>query len=147
MLHGGAIPPPPPSPRARPHHPPMGGRRGADRTFPLSRWGASVHLEEELIQRRGGKKEKKKRRNTSSSPPHGDLISRNSSSNTHGTYESPQFFLKMSDLKPLPVMTLTKNTSVHYARWSIRLVVMIHKIHRFLFSFANIDFAEIASRI
>ena len=59
----------------------------------------------------------------------------------------PNFFLKMSDLKPFPMMSLTKNTSVHYARWSIRLVVMIHKIHRFLFSFANIDFADYASRI
>ena len=62
----------------------MGGRKGADRTC--------VDHEEELIQRRGGKKRKKRRRNTSSSPPHGDLISRNSSSNTLGTYESPQFF-------------------------------------------------------
>jgi len=76
-----------------------------------------------------------------------NLIRRNSSSNTLGTYESPQFVLKMSDLKPFPMMSLTKNTSVHYARWSIRLVVMIHKIHCFLFSFANIDFAEIASRL
>jgi hypothetical protein len=41
--------PPPPSPRARPRHPPMGGRRGADQTLPLSRMGASVHLEKELI--------------------------------------------------------------------------------------------------
>ena len=52
--------PPPPSPRARPHHPPMGGRRGADQTLPLSRMGASVYLEEELIQRRGGEKGEKK---------------------------------------------------------------------------------------
>ena len=59
----------------------------------------------------------------------------------------PNCFLKMSDLKPFPMMSLTKNTSVHYARWSIRLVVMIHKIHRFLFSNANIDFADYASRI
>jgi len=83
--------PPPPPPRVRPHHPPMGGRRGADRTLPLSRRGASVHLEQELIQRRGGKRKRKKRRNTSSSPPHGNIISHNSSSNTLGTYDSPLF--------------------------------------------------------
>jgi len=64
--------------------------------LPVSCGVASVHLEEELIHnrisgtRRGGKKGKK-RRDTSSSPPRGSLISRNSSSNTVGTYESPPF--------------------------------------------------------
>ena len=38
-----------------------------------------------------GKKKGKNRRDTSSSPSHGSLISRNSSSNTVGTYESPPF--------------------------------------------------------
>jgi hypothetical protein len=58
---------------------------------------ASLHLEEELIHNRisgtrgGEKKKEKKRRDTSSPPPHGSLISRNSSSNTVGTYESPPF--------------------------------------------------------
>ncbi len=42
--------------------------------------------------KRGGKRGEKRRRNTSSSPPYGDLIRRTSSSNTLGTYESPQFF-------------------------------------------------------
>ena len=41
--------------------------------------------------KRGEKNKGKKRRDTSSSPPHGSLISRNSSSNTVGTYESPPF--------------------------------------------------------
>ncbi len=41
--------------------------------------------------KRGKKNKGKKRRDTSSSPPHGSLISRNSSSNTVGTYESPPF--------------------------------------------------------
>ncbi len=59
----------------------------------------------------------------------------------------PNLILKMSDLKPLPMMTLTKNTSVHYAGSIIWLAVMIQKIHRFLFPFANIDFAEIVSRL
>ena len=81
---------------ARPHPPPRGGRRGADRMLPVSCGVASVHLEEELIHNRisgtRGKKNKgKKSRDTSSSPPHGSLISRNSSSNTVGTYESPPF--------------------------------------------------------
>jgi hypothetical protein len=53
--------------------------------------GASVHLKEELIQRRGGEKERKKEEEYFISPPHGSFISRNSSSNTLGTYESPQF--------------------------------------------------------
>jgi hypothetical protein len=39
-------------------------------------------------------------------------------------------------------MTLTKNTSVHYAGIIFWLVVMIQKIHRFLFSITNIDFAD-----
>ena len=41
--------------------------------------------------KRGKKNKEKNRRDTSSSPPHGSLISRNSSSNTVGTYESPPF--------------------------------------------------------
>jgi len=41
--------------------------------------------------KRGGKKKEKKRRNTSSSPPHVSFISRNSSSNTVGTFDSPPF--------------------------------------------------------
>ena len=62
----------------------------------LSRGGVSLHPEEELIHNRisgtrGGEKKEKKRRDTASPPPHGSLISRNSSSNTVGTYESPPF--------------------------------------------------------
>ncbi len=75
----GCNPPPPPPPTragagagadlmrprlsggARPHPPPRGGRRGADRMLPVSCGVASVHLEEELIHNRisgtrGGKK-------------------------------------------------------------------------------------------
>jgi len=45
------------------------------------------------------------------------------------------------------MMTLTKNICAHFAMSLIRPVVMIHKIHHFLFPFANIDFAEYASGI
>jgi hypothetical protein len=41
--------------------------------------------------KRGKKNKEKNRRDTSSSLPHGSLISRNSSSNTVGTFESPPF--------------------------------------------------------
>jgi hypothetical protein len=136
---------------ARPHPPPRGGRRGADRTLPLSRGGASLHkFEEELIHNRisgtrGGKKGKKKRGVIL------HLISVVIQVQTplvpSNPLKLPNLFLKMSDQKPFPMMTLTKNICAHFASRIIWLVVMIHKIHRFLFSFANIDFAENASRI
>ncbi len=59
----------------------------------------------------------------------------------------PHLFLEMSNLKPFPKMTLTMNICAHIAGWSIRLVIVIYKIHRFLFSSADIDFAESASII
>jgi hypothetical protein len=59
----------------------------------------------------------------------------------------PHLFLEMSDQKPFPKMTLTMNICTHIAGWSIPLVIVIYKIHRFLFSSAHIDFAESASII
>jgi hypothetical protein len=59
----------------------------------------------------------------------------------------PHLLIEMSDLKPFPKMTLTMNICAHIAGWSIRLVMLIYKIHRFLFSYADIDFAESASII
>ena len=171
MLCGGAILPPPPPPRAgagagadlttprsgggaRPHPPPRGGRRGADRTSPWSRGGASLHpplkVKEEVIHNRlsgtrGGKKGKKKRGVIL------HLISVVIQVQTplvpSNPLKLPNLFLKMSDQKPFSMMTLTKNICAHFASRIIWLVVMIHKIHRFLFSFANIDFAENALRI
>jgi hypothetical protein len=156
----GCNPPPPPPPRAgagagadltrprssggaRPHPPPRGGRRGADRMLPILCGVASLHLEEKLIHNRisgtrGGKKKQKKRRDTVLS----DVIQVQTQL---VPMNLPHLFLEMSDLKPFPKMTLTMNICAHIAGWSIRLVVMIHKIHRFLFSFADIDFAKIAS--
>ena len=87
----GCNPPPPPPPRAgagagadltrprssggaRPHPPPRGGRRGADRMLSVSCGVASVHLEEELIHNRisgtrGEKKIKEQRGGILHPPP------------------------------------------------------------------------------
>jgi hypothetical protein len=59
----------------------------------------------------------------------------------------PHLLIEMSALKSFPKMTLTMNICAHIAGRNIRLVVMIYKIHRFLFTYANIDFAESASII
>jgi hypothetical protein len=59
----------------------------------------------------------------------------------------PHLFLEMSDLKHFPKMTLTMNICAHVAGQSIPLVIVIYKIHHFLFSSAHIDFAESASII
>jgi hypothetical protein len=92
--------PPPPSPRARPRHPPMGERRGADQTLPLSRMGVSVHLEKELIQRRGGKKGKKGG-GILHLPPLMAILSDVLQVQTPLVpMNLPNCFLKMSDLKP-----------------------------------------------
>jgi len=126
----------------------MGGRRGADQTLPLSRMGASIHLKEELIQTRGGEKRKKKRGGILHLPPLMSVLSVVIQVQTQLVpLILPHLFLAMSDLKPFPMMSLTMNICTHIARWSIQLVVMIHTIHHFLFSIANIDFAEIASRL
>jgi len=132
----------------------------------LSRGGASLHLEEELIHNRlsgtrgkkkrnnrlsgtiGGKKRKKKRGGILHLPPLMAVISVVIQVQTPLVpMILPHLFQAMSDLKPFPMMSLTMKICAHIARWSIRLVVMIHKIHRFLFSFANIDFADNASRL
>jgi hypothetical protein len=134
---------------ARPHPPPRGERRGAD--LPLSCGVASLHLEEELIHNRisgtrGEKKRKKKRGAILHLPPLMAVLSVVIQVQTQLVpMNLPHLLLEMSDLKPFPKMTLTMNICAHIAGWSIRLVVMIYKIHRFLFSFADIDFAEIAS--
>ncbi len=129
-MRGGAIPPPILA-QGKASSSSHGGKKRSGLNVPRLRRGINP-------KKRWGEMEKK-RRNTSSSPPYGDLISRNSSSNTLGTYESPQFFPENFG----PEAFFNDVTD----RWSIRLVVMIHKIHRFLFSFANIDFAEIVSRL
>jgi len=135
---------------ARPHPPPRGGRRGADRMLPVSCGVASVHLEEELIHNRisgtrGGKKLKEKRGGILHPPPLMAVLSVVIQVQTQLVpMNLPHLFLEMSDLKPFPKMTLTMNICAHVAGQSIRLVVMIYKIHRFLFTYANIDFAESA---
>ena len=139
--------------QARPHHPPRGGRRGANRMLPLSRGGASLHLEEELIHNRlsgtrGGGKGKKKRGGILHLPPLMAVLSVIIQVQTQLVpMNLPHLFLQMSDLTPFPMMALTMNICAHIASCIIWLVVMIHKIHRFLFPFANIDFAKIVSII
>jgi hypothetical protein len=138
---------------ARPHPPPRGGRRGGDRMLPVSCGVASVHLEEELIHNRisgtrGGGKIKEKRVGILHPPPLMAVLSVVIQVQTQLVpMNLPHLFLEMSDLKPFPKMTLTMNICAHIAGQSIRLVVMTLKIHRFLFSYADIDFAEIASMI
>ena len=138
---------------ARPHPPPRGGRRGADRMLPVSCGVASVHLEEELIHNRisgtrGGKKIKEKRGGILHPPPLMAVLSVVIQVQTQLVpMNLPHLLLEMSDLKPFPKMTLTMNICAHIAGWSIRLVMLIYKIHRFLFSYADIDFAESASII
>ena len=46
----------------------------------------------------------------------------------------PHLLIEMSDLKSFPKMTLTIYICAHFAGRSIRLVMLICKIHRFLFS-------------
>jgi hypothetical protein len=118
--------------------------------LPLSCGVASLHLEEEPIHNRisgtRGEKKEKKREGILHLPPLMAVLSVVIQVQTQLVpMNLPHLFLEMSDLKPFPKMTLTMNICAHIAGWSIRLVVMIHKIHRFLFSFANIDFAKIAS--
>ena len=95
--------------------------------------------------KRGEKKKEKKRRDTSSPPLMAVLSVVIQVQTQLVPMNLPHLFLEMSDLKPFPKMTLTMNICAHIAGWSIWFVVMIYKIHRFLFSFADIDFAEIAS--
>ena len=121
--------------------------------LPVS-WGvANVHLEEELIHNRisgtrGGKKIKKKIGGILHPPPLMAVLSVVIQVQTQLVpLNLPHLFLEMSDLKPFPKMTLTMNICAHIAGWSIWLLVMIYKIHRFLFSYADIDFAESASII
>ncbi len=59
----------------------------------------------------------------------------------------PNSIVQMLEVKPFSMMTLTKNISAHIAWSLIRLVILIQKIHCFLFSFANIDFAKNVSRV
>ena len=138
---------------ARPHSPPRRGRRGADRMLPVSCGVANVHLEEELIHNRisgtrGGKKIKKKIGGILHPPSLMAVLSVVIQVQTQLVpLNLPHLFLEMSDLKPFPKITLTMNICAHIAGWSIRLLVMIYKIHRFLFSYADIDFAESASII
>jgi hypothetical protein len=112
---------------------------------------ASLHLEEKLIHKRisgtrEGKKRKEKRGGILHLPPLMAVLSVVIQVQTQLVpMNLPHLFLEMSDLKPFLKMTLTMNICAHIAGWSIRFVVMIYKIHRFLFSFADIDFAENAS--
>ena len=175
MLSRGAIVPPPPPPTragagagagagadltrprssggARPHPPPRRGRRGVDRMLPVLCGVANLHLEEEQIHNRisgtrGGKKIKKKIGGILHPPPLMAVLSVVIQVQTQLVpLNLPHLNLEMSDLKPFPKMTLTMNICAHVAGQSIRLVVMTLKIHRFLFSYADIDFAESASMI
>jgi len=128
--------------QARPHHPPRGRKKRSGSNVPpptQSRRGINP-------QKKWGKKRKKKRGGLLHLPPLMAVLSVLIQVQTQLIPMTlPHLFLEMSDLKPFPKMTLTMNICAHIAGLSIRLVVMIYKIHRFLFSFANIDFAEIAS--
>ena len=84
MLRGGAIPPPPLAQGKAPSSS-HGGKKRSGSNVRRPRRGINP-------KKRGEKRGKKRGRNTSSSPPYGDLIRRTLSSNTLGTYESPQFF-------------------------------------------------------
>jgi hypothetical protein len=119
----------------------------------MSCGAASFHLEEELIHNRisgtrGGKKKMEKRGGILHLPPLMAVLSVVIQVQTQLVpMNLPYLLIEMSDLKSFPKMTLTIYICAHFAGRSIRLVVMIYKIHRFLFSSADIDFAEIASII
>ncbi len=155
---------------ARLHPPPRGGRRGVDQTLPGLRGGASLHpplkVEEEVIHNRlsGTRGQKKGRQKRGASlhffpplragsviiqvqTPLVPVIPRMIPLQLPNPLNLPNLIIYMSDVKPFSMMTLTKNLSAHIAWSLIRLVILIQKIHRFLFSFANIDFAENVSRV
>ncbi len=155
---------------ARLHPPPRGGRRGAGQTSPRSCGGASLHpplkVEETVIHNRlsgtrGQKKERQKRgASLHFSPPlrAGSVViqvqtplvrvvPRMIPLQLPNHLNLPNLIVYMSDVKPFSMMTLTKNISAHIAWSLIRLVILIQKNHRFLFLFANIDFAKNVLRV